>query len=1234
MGPQGRRAYRALAVYDVLVCIPSYVLLLRTLILRATGSKRLAVLPLIAAFADLVETSTQAYLTVNPLLIPRLASIASFCVQLKFALIVFSFLEWPLSASFYLRVRLLPWREEGTTGSVHADASGEAVWGEEDGACVALAHLSTEASQKPCVRLEVRSREMYVYERAVGSAEVDAASLVAGVKKEKITEWAEVREGVRVALELSFSRGATLPRISSKDVLRQHLFRLTTYTRPTWCAVCEQLLVGIRHQGFRCEACGLDCHRDCQLKAHAVRECSRALVSKTPDETLLDEEDEEDWEEFGGRSSGGGSRATTAPPPPPPPLPPSPPSPGIGELELRLTSLATKFGDHYVRTHVAPSREAPWLSEPSRGPGYFGPLRTHTVYESAEPRFDATWVFPISTFSSEVRLELVDAARDLVVGTLRFGVLDLEQEEADRVATDAAAYLDKACRAYVVGGDVLADAFFGSVETKCIFSRFYFEDRENCCFRDRHGAPTAVAKFAAAKSNLKVAVDDLWFSSSPRLASPEPLPETFSMELARRHVERARQVIRWINETYEAYERVMRWTDPLITAPLFAAFVATCVWLDAEHVGVVPLALLVAFFLATARNRLLGHPRKTYFEHAARLAEANHLGHPGPYRPLGRLRVAVCAGRGLGAAYETAPDVYVVVSFAPAVASSWAVAQQQQQHKASGAAAAAAAQEEEEEEEEEDEEDVFFSNSSLHHHHGRCEDDDDNNNNNSRRERQKQQRREETTTTVEEESGSKNEEHVLGYTGTCRSKSPRWHGALGVSLEHRRRRRDPSALISRLVGSLNVYGAAVVEPWERRGFGETAQPLVDRSLVYPVLRPAEGGELLPWSKSGGMLKFRVVREHPLDRLLDKQLGAVSVAVASLVDPDGDRRGGPQKERRGWHDLDDLDLDDGDENEEKNDPVENDDDDDDESEAPPPGLNLRLQLILAKPRSTPTLEDMETSRAVEAMANAKLDSPQNSPDRDAKNYRTNKNRLHNPLSTVVSVHANATYAQNVLGWSLDILESLKNAFSWTHPWKTAWLFGATLFATLLFARIPTRWLALAIGFYEFTYRLVPCFKGSPMTARVLNLLQSVPNDDDLRRCYEHRAATFARKKIENERRRRRRAKLHAIWQPAWQGPVAVREKNNIQQKYSPVFFDPSHLVVHGRRLLWWHSEKDIDSGRPPKGQLLLMGHSGLTDPSPTDISAAGPLRADSLLAGFYHLFQRPRFACRPRWCRRC
>ena len=57
--------------------------------------------------------------------------------------------------------------------------------------------------------------------------------------------------------------------------------------------------------------------------------------------------------------------------------------------------------------------------------------RTHTVYQSREPHFDVRWRFCVESFAAEVRVELVDAARDSVVGSHRFGVLDLLQEQAD-----------------------------------------------------------------------------------------------------------------------------------------------------------------------------------------------------------------------------------------------------------------------------------------------------------------------------------------------------------------------------------------------------------------------------------------------------------------------------------------------------------------------------------------------------------------------------------------------------------------------------------------------------------------------------------------------------------------------------------------------------------------------------------------------------------------------------------
>ena len=99
---------------------------------------------------------------------------------------------------------------------------------------------------------------------------------------------------------------------------------------------------------------------------------------------------------------------------------------GVGELRLHLSSVrlladcrddhvqrgsGTAAGDHYVRFHVAPSRDCAKLAPNALPPpGYSKLRRTHTVYQSSCPRFDARWHLPVYTFGSEIRLELVDAA--------------------------------------------------------------------------------------------------------------------------------------------------------------------------------------------------------------------------------------------------------------------------------------------------------------------------------------------------------------------------------------------------------------------------------------------------------------------------------------------------------------------------------------------------------------------------------------------------------------------------------------------------------------------------------------------------------------------------------------------------------------------------------------------------------------------------------------------------------
>ncbi|MEO1479542.1 MAG: hypothetical protein AAFV01_13285, partial [Bacteroidota bacterium] len=406
---------------------------------------------------------------------------------------------------------------------------------------------------------------------------------------------------------------------------------------------------------------------------------------------------------------------------------------------------------------------------------------------------------------------------------------------------------------------------------------------------------------------------------------------------------------------------------------------------------------------------------------------------------------------------------------------------------------------------------------------------------------------------------------------------------------------------------------------------------------------------------------------PLDRLLDSEIGRVAVPQGAHLDAPA---GGGNKERRGWYELVASAEDGSGDKSRASDkttgiPKKHTSHDDHEQQQPlvdsatspeedraalrpasrgergpaaRPALNLRLQLVTAE------ADRRETSRAVEAMAR-----PLAEDDESAWHQRFG---AQNPYSTVVSFHENATYAQNCLGYVLDFLESCKNALSWTHPEKTAVLLACTLVGLVLFARMPTRWLLLAGGLYEFTYRLVPFYSGSPMTTRCLNLLRSLPNDADLKRNYHHRALRYARTVVRNERRRRRRAKLQALWDPRWQGLVNLRDdarsgpagaalENHAAPEHHPSSLrrrhqvggggdahdapsrppvdyssardapsssrdeswgQPRYLVLHGRRLLWWQSARDLDVGRAPGGQLLLQGHTGITDPSPTDLAA--------------------------------
>ena len=215
---------------------------------------------------------------------------------------------------------------------------------------------------------------------------------------------------------------------------------------------------------------------------------------------------------------------------------------GVGRLELHLASVKlletsdeedTTTGDYYVRVVLAGSRDMP---PPKRG--RFN-RRTHTVYQSREPHFDVHWRFCVESFAAEVRVELVDAARDAVVGSHRFGVLDLLQEQADQRALDYLKQAQSVVAANLPPGTQIP--YLTQSETAKRYgsppSQYYFDDPANSYLRDKSNLPTAVVTWPSAQ--FTVFGDRLWWAPTPISVQRPPQPEQFSIEISKQHIRRA-----------------------------------------------------------------------------------------------------------------------------------------------------------------------------------------------------------------------------------------------------------------------------------------------------------------------------------------------------------------------------------------------------------------------------------------------------------------------------------------------------------------------------------------------------------------------------------------------------------------------------------------------------------------------------------------------------------------------
>ncbi|KAH8051703.1 hypothetical protein JL722_10530 [Aureococcus anophagefferens] len=852
------------------------------------------------------------------------------------------------AASLTAKFRLLPWREEQTTSGAHADADGNATWADDDdGNLVVLAQLAATEKRRGCTSSSGAASSTSTSGPWARRRSTPRRSWRRRGAGRRFRYRSRPRDDAAVAAaDAEFVAGTTtapeaLERTESQGSLNegrrhQHLFRLTSYTRPTWCAVCGGLMVGIRHQGFQCESCLLDCHDHCQLRAHATHDC-RLGTPVAP------------------RDDGESAEAEEA-------------SPEAATPEKAVSRRPSASVDDIAEEKPRPSsgRTSPRARPTSPRGGY----------------------------------------RNAVAAVAR----------AKR-AEDS-----------------------GAVPYAASATPRFFDDAENAALRA--GAAAGAAAFARGPGGLLGRfVVEPGPALRPRNARAGPV-------LHRDHAEphpagdgRRQRHLR----AYADYETFMSWDEPLKTGAAFVAFVGCCVFVDAEYAA--PCRCSPSPPSSRAPRAPRGRPRAGELDLAFRRADEEHLGGGAArYRPLAYVKVAVCAGRSVDAAARdekrtekpTPGDVYVVASF--------------RHYRAAPAPQPPA---------------VPRSNS-----------------------------RDAATRSPkkarEPESASSSPRHTKDEDDAF------WRDA---------------ALFPGDV-ALDGDGAAKT----------TAATAPSRRTTTP----ADGGELRPWAEATGVLVFRVMRQHPIDRLLDSCLGSVEVPVASLVDDDGAAARSERRAGTTWS---------------------------------------------SRARDTPAAPnpDAGDARAVEAMQDPDAADP--AAHRPAVARRRRRARR---VAAAVDGRDRDEYlawAQNALGRYLDVMESMKNLVNWTHPEKTGLIFVGVLVGAVLFCRIKTRWLALAFGLYEFTYRLLPS-SASTVTCRFLNALKAVPNDRDLRACYGHRAA------------------LHA-------GASA---------------FDRRRLVLHGRRLAW-RSERDADAAGAPGAQLLLQGHSGLTAPAPTDGAGLPDDRRAHMLAVF-------------------
>ena len=417
----------------------------------------------------------------------------------------------------------------------------------------------------------------------------------------------------------------------------------------------------------------------------------------------------------------------------------------------------------------------------------------------------------------------------------------------------------------------------------------------------------------------------------------------------------------------------------------------------------------------------------------------------------------------------------------------------------------------------------------------------------------------------------------------------------------------------------------------------------DICLIYPLLQPQSLSDMNQststnsshpssmksknpneiWSKDEGFVRFAMYGDHPLSRIFDSSWKMFAdINIKDLVDSSTDKFGGFQNERRGWvnvrrlapvnessSDLNttasgieiggDFDLDICNSNSKNNNMRDTNPSNKDISLGDSPsrydkaasnitGAQILVRIQLELPSQYPSKivpfnhQDIEKSALLEKILFDK------------------EEKSENALTVLFNMRDNIKYVQNLMSYILNAMESYKNLFNWTSPGKTYPIYYLLIIIWLATVCIPGRYLILAIGLYQFLFRFLPEIDPVPNEIRLQNIMEALPNDDDIQKAYFREQKAFVKSKEDELKLKSRFTKLNLVSKALWQGNVLIKAIGI----GNGIVWTPAFSVLQETRFVWWHKEEDVDEGKAPQGQLLLFGHAGITQPSPVDVRDIG------------------------------